>query len=72
MFDTIEKVCLTYSNINKPNEIQFILSNIFDSLRKTGSINSVTINMAIIDLISKLLLSQNIKGIYNVLQFLTL
>lgn len=66
MFDTIERVCSTYYNTtDKPNEIQIILSKIFDSFRKEGSINSVAINMAIIDLISKLLFSQNIKGIYN-------
>lgn len=72
MFDTIEKVCSTYNNTDKPNEIQIILCDIFDSLRKKGSINSIAINMAIIDLIANLLFSQNSKGIWNILQFLTL
>lgn len=53
-----------YNNTDKSNEIQIILSNIFDCLRKAGSNNIVAINMAIIDLISKLLLSDTIKGIY--------
>lgn len=33
-------------------------------MRKAGSIHIATINMALIDLISKLILSNNIKGIY--------
>jgi len=63
LFDTIEKVCLKYnSSTEQSYEIQKILSNIFNIICKAGSIHVVSINMAIIELISKLLLSDKIKG----------
>lgn len=64
LFDTIEKVCLNYNAISQSDEIQIILSNIFNTLRQAGSFHIVAINMAIIDLISKLLLSDHIKSKY--------
>lgn len=67
LFDTIEKVCLKYNSTEQSYEIQKILSNIFNIICKAGSIHVVVINMAIIDLVSKLLLSDKIKGIYNLL-----
>lgn len=66
LFDTIEKVCSNYNSIGQSNEIQIILSNIFNTLRQARSNHIVAINMAIIDLISKLLLSDHIKGIYYI------
>jgi len=65
LFDTIEKVCLKYNSTEQSYEIQKILSNIFNIICKAGSIRVVIIHMAIIDLVSKLLLSDKIKGIYN-------
>ncbi|VVC41563.1 Hypothetical protein CINCED_3A002699 [Cinara cedri] len=61
LFDTIEQVCLKYNSNDQLNKIQIILSDIFDTIRKAGPINSTTINIAIINLVSKLLLSDNIK-----------
>jgi len=69
LFDAIEKVCLHYNTTEQSNEIQIILSNILNTLHKAGSIHIVAVNMALIDLVSKLLLSDYIKGIYNVLYF---
>lgn len=65
LFDTIEKVCSNHNDMEQINDIQIILSDIFDTIRKVGLIRCVAVTMAIIDLISKLLLSKNIKGIYN-------
>lgn len=67
LFNTIENVCLN-SKIEQSNETPIILSNIFDTMHKAGSIPIAAINMALIDLISKLILSDNNKGIY-MLQF---
>ncbi|CAI6361847.1 unnamed protein product [Macrosiphum euphorbiae] len=62
LFDTIEKVCLKYnSSAEQSNEIQNILSNIFNIICKAGSIHVVSINMAIIELVLKLLVSDKIK-----------
>lgn len=72
LFDTIEKVCLNHNNTDQINDIQIILSDIFDTIRKKGLIHCAAVTMDIIDLISKLLLSKIIKGIYNVIQFVTL
>lgn len=69
LFDTIEKVCLNFNTTEQSNEIQNILSNIFNTLHKAGSIHIIAINMAIIDLVSKLLLSDYIKSKYSILQF---
>lgn len=68
LYNTIENVCLNLK-IEQSIEVPIILSNIFDTMRKAGSIHIAAINMALIDLISKLILSDNIKGIF-VLQFL--
>lgn len=63
LFDTIEKVCLKYNSpTEQSTEIQIILSNIFNIMCKAGSIHVVSINMAIIELVSKLLLSDKTKG----------
>jgi len=63
LFDTIEKVCLKYnSSTEQSNEIQTILSSIFNIICKSGSIHVVSIHMAIIELVSKLLLSDKTKG----------
>lgn len=65
LFDTIERVCLKYnSSTDQSKKIQTILSNIFNIICKAGSIHVVSINMAIIELVSKLLLSDKIKGTY--------
>lgn len=67
LFDTIEKVSLNCNTMEESNEIQNILSNIFDTIRKAGPIHIEAITMAIIDLASNLLLSDNIKGILKIL-----
>lgn len=67
LFDTIDKLCLNYNNTDYSNEIQTILSNIFDTILLAEPIHIMAINMALIDLISKLLLSDNIKGNYLIL-----
>lgn len=67
LFDTIEQVCLNYNSNEQLNKIQIILSKIFDTIHKAGSISNKAINIAIIDLVSKLLLSDKIKGIYSIL-----
>lgn len=67
LFNVIENVCLKFNTTEQSYDIQNILSNIFDTIRKAGSIHIEAINMAIINLVSKLLLSNNIKGIYNIL-----
>lgn len=61
LLDTVEKLCL--NETEHSNDIQSILSNVFDTLRLAGSIQIMAINIALIDLISKLLLSDDIKGI---------
>lgn len=65
LFDTIEKVCLNYNSTEQFYNIQIILSNIFNTIRKAGPINIEAINIAMVDLVSKLILIHNIKGIYN-------
>jgi len=71
LFDTIEKVCLKYnSSTEQSNKIQKILSDIFNIICKAGSIPVVSINMTIIELVSKLLLSDKIKGTYLFIFFL--
>lgn len=65
LFDTIEKVCLKYNNAEQSNKVQIILSDIFNTLREAGPIHITAINMAMIDLISKILLSDNIKGMFD-------
>lgn len=62
LLDTVEKLCLNETEHSK--DIQSILSNVFDTLRLAGSIQIMAINIALIDLISKLLLSDDIKGIF--------
>lgn len=62
LFNTIEKVCFDCNGIEQSNEIQIILSEIFNTMRKAGKIHVAAINMAMLDLISTILLSDHIKG----------
>lgn len=73
LFDIIEQVCLNYKNNEQFTKIQIILSNIFDTIRKAGSINIIAMNMTLIDLVAKLLLSDDIKGIFgNIIFYITI
>lgn len=63
LFDIIQEICLDCNTIEQSNKVQIILSDILDTICKTGSVHIPAINLAIIELVSKVLLSDNIKGI---------
>lgn len=62
LFNTIEKVCFDCNSVEQSKETQIILSKIFNTMLKAGLIHTAAINMAMLDLISNILLSDHIKG----------